>query len=53
MFLILALNPGSTSTKIGYFDDDRCLIKETLRHAAEETSANLAREQQAAFAGQR
>jgi butyrate kinase len=49
MFMILALNPGSTSTKIGYFKDDQCLIKETLRHAAEETAANLDREQQAAF----
>lgn len=49
MFQILAINPGSTSTKIGLFEDDRCLIKETLRHLAEETSANLDRKKQAAF----
>jgi butyrate kinase len=49
MFMILALNPGSTSTKIGLFKDDQCLIKETLRHNAEETAANLDRQQQAAF----
>ena len=49
MFLILVLNPGSTSTKIGYFEDDHCVIKETLRHLAEETSVNLDHEKQAAF----
>lgn len=49
MFLILALNPGSTSTKIGYFEDNQCLIKETLRHTAEVTAAKIDREQQAAF----
>ncbi|MFH1680661.1 MAG: butyrate kinase [Candidatus Eisenbacteria bacterium] len=30
--LILALNPGSTSTKFGVFEDDRALFKENLRH---------------------
>ncbi len=49
MFLILALNPGSTSTKIGFFEDEQCVIKETLRHSAEETSVNLDREKQASF----
>lgn len=49
MFMILALNPGSTSTKIGLFEDDQCLIKETLRHTAIETTADLNREKQAAF----
>ncbi len=49
MFLILALNPGSTSTKIGYFENDQWIIKETLRHTEEETSAGLDREAQAAF----
>jgi butyrate kinase len=32
MFLILALNPGSTSTKIALFQDEACLFKETLEH---------------------
>jgi butyrate kinase len=49
MFNILALNPGSTSTKIGYFEDERCLCKETLRHTSEEAEAELDREEQAGF----
>lgn len=47
MYLILALNPGSTSTKIGLFDDHTCLLKETLRHSEKEIAADLDREQQA------
>jgi butyrate kinase len=46
---ILALNPGSTSTKIGYFEDDRCLFKETLRHHAGEAAADMGREEQAGY----
>lgn len=33
---ILAINPGSTSTKIALYDDERLLWEETLRHSAEE-----------------
>ncbi len=33
---ILAINPGSTSTKIGVFEDDRLLMEETIRHSTEE-----------------
>ncbi|PYZ98559.1 butyrate kinase [Alteribacter lacisalsi] len=29
---ILAINPGSTSTKIGIFDNERAIMEETLRH---------------------
>jgi butyrate kinase len=47
MFLILALNPGSTSTKIGFYKDEKCIFKETLRHSEQETSAELDREEQA------
>ncbi|MFO7951804.1 MAG: butyrate kinase [Bacillota bacterium] len=49
MFLILAINPGSTSTKIGLFENEKCLFKETLRHKVEETSPDLSREEQARF----
>lgn len=32
----LIINPGSTSTKIGIYDDEKPVIVETLRHSAEE-----------------
>ncbi|MCD8510790.1 MAG: butyrate kinase [Bacillus sp. (in: Bacteria)] len=31
-FRILTINPGSTSTKIGVFDNERMIIEETIRH---------------------
>ena len=34
----LIINPGSTSTKIGVFEDETLLFEETLRHATEEIS---------------
>lgn len=34
----LIINPGSTSTKIGVFEDERLLFEETLRHPTEEIS---------------
>ncbi|MDW7739829.1 MAG: butyrate kinase [Bacillota bacterium] len=49
MHLILAINPGSTSTKIGLFEDEHCVVKKTLRHSVEETSPDLDREEQARF----
>lgn len=33
---ILILNPGSTSTKIGVFHNERCIFEVTLRHNSEE-----------------
>ena len=33
---ILVINPGSTSTKIGVFEDTTLLFDETLRHSTEE-----------------
>ena len=33
---ILVINPGSTSTKIGVFENDTLLFDKTLRHPAEE-----------------
>ncbi|WOV88902.1 butyrate kinase [Sporosarcina oncorhynchi] len=35
-FRILVINPGSTSTKIGVYDDDQLVMEETLRHSNEE-----------------
>jgi butyrate kinase len=35
-FKILALNPGSTSTKLAVFEDEKVLFEKTLRHSAEE-----------------
>ncbi len=33
---ILAINPGSTSTKVGVFQDEELLFEKTLRHSTEE-----------------
>lgn len=35
-YKLLIINPGSTSTKIGVYEDEKPLIVETLRHTAEE-----------------
>ena len=34
----LIINPGSTSTKIGVFEDETLLFEETSRHSTEEIS---------------
>lgn len=39
MKLILAINPGSTSTKISIFEDTKEAFTKTLRHTSEEISA--------------
>lgn len=36
---ILVINPGSTSTKIGLFEDDNEVFDTTLRHSAEDISS--------------
>src|SRR5699024_2889960 len=38
-FKLLAINPGSTSTKVALFEDERPLLDLTLRHTAEEIAA--------------
>ncbi|MCR5209342.1 MAG: butyrate kinase [Lachnospiraceae bacterium] len=38
MAKLLVINPGSTSTKIGVFEDETLLFDETLRHSTEEIS---------------
>lgn len=35
---ILAINPGSTSTKIGVFEDEKLIFDKTLRHSTAEIS---------------
>ena len=35
----LIINPGSTSTKIGVFEDESLLFEETLRHSSEEITS--------------
>lgn len=37
-FQILTINPGSTSTKIAVFEDEKEVFAKTLRHSAEELS---------------
>jgi butyrate kinase len=36
MYSILAINPGSTSTKIAWFNDDKSLWQETIIHSNDE-----------------
>jgi len=36
---LLVINPGSTSTKIGVYDDEQRLFVETLRHPSQEIAA--------------
>ena len=38
MYKILAINPGSTSTKIAVYEDEKEVFTETLRHSEEELS---------------
>lgn len=35
MYRILTINPGSTSTKIGVYEDEKLIFEETLRHEAD------------------
>ena len=37
-YQILAINPGSTSTKVALYDEERPLLESTLRHSTEEVS---------------
>lgn len=38
MYTILAINPGSTSTKIAVYEDENPVLIETIRHSTEELS---------------
>ena len=35
-YRILAINPGSTSTKIGLFDNEKCVFKVSIEHTPKE-----------------
>lgn len=35
-YRILSINPGSTSTKIAVFDNEECVVIETIRHSVED-----------------
>lgn len=37
-YRLLVINPGSTSTKIAIFDNEKLVLEETLRHSTEELS---------------
>lgn len=37
-YRLLIINPGSTSTKIGVYEDENQILEETLRHSSEEVS---------------
>ena len=39
MLRLLVINPGSTSTKVAIYEDERPFLIETLRHSSEEISA--------------
>jgi len=39
MMRLLVINPGSTSTKVGVYEDEQSLFVETLRHASQEIGA--------------
>lgn len=38
MYKILAINPGSTSTKIAVYEDEKLLFKKSIEHSLEEVS---------------
>ena len=38
-FKVLVINPGSTSTKIAVYEEDKPIFKETLRHSTEEMAS--------------
>lgn len=38
-YRVLVINPGSTSTKVGVFEGEKCLFQETLRHSAGELAS--------------
>jgi butyrate kinase len=39
IYRILTINPGSTSTKIGVFDNERCILEHVVRHPRQELSS--------------
>lgn len=39
VYRILAINPGSTSTKVGIFENEECIVEKVVRHTREELDA--------------
>ncbi|MBR4121817.1 MAG: butyrate kinase, partial [Erysipelotrichaceae bacterium] len=39
MYKIFAINLGSTSTKVAYYEDDQMILKKTIQHAKEDINA--------------
>jgi len=37
-YRILTINPGSTSTKVGVFDNEKCILEHVVRHSRQELS---------------
>ena len=35
-YYIIAINPGSTSTKIAVFKNDQCIFEESLKHSTQD-----------------
>lgn len=38
MIKIFAINLGSTSTKVAYYENDQCVLRDTIRHSADDVS---------------
>lgn len=38
-YRVLAINPGSTSTKIGVFDNEECILRVSIEHSAKELAS--------------
>ena len=38
-YKVLALNPGSTSTKIALYEEEKCVFEEVIRHSKEDLAA--------------
>ena len=49
MYRILAINPGSTSTKIAVYEDETPILIQTIRHSAEELNVFSTIEEQYEF----
>jgi butyrate kinase len=50
---VLCINPGSTSTKLGLFDEEKVVFKETLYHGAEELAGYASCYEQLGFRKER
>ena len=52
MSRILVINPGSTSTKLAVYEDDRCVLKESVNHTVPvEISRNMPAQLELRLAG--